>query len=85
MMKLCLQYLGHTILPTQCALKQALLLLKSNGVSIQPDLDCEMFEEVRWKDSLMLNRLHVDQNPDGEQLATGDIIIIQESISEVTS
>ena len=80
-----LQYLQSTLVNGNMTLKQMLPALAKNlqDSRIQAGTECTYWEEVQWRDTIMINPLKEDASFESEQLDSGDVIIIQEHLTEV--
>ena len=80
-----LQYLKSTPANGLMTLKQMLpILAKSLQDSrIQLDTERSYWKEVQWRDKLIIDPLKEDASVENQQLDTGDIIIIQEQLTQV--
>ena len=79
------QYVSSTLVSNSTKLKQIIYLLASKANSkVEKDWDdYTIWEEVKSIDELMVTKVDQDNTCSQEQISTGDILIIQENLSEV--
>ena len=81
------QYVSSTLVSNSTKLKQIIYLLASKANSkVEKDWDdYTIWEEVKSIDELMVTKVDQENTCSQEQISTGDILIIQENLSEVPS
>lgn len=77
-----LQYAGNVVAPRAATLKSMLVLLCARA-NLPKDTELLVWEEVKYQDGLMINIMHQDRPLFSEQINNGDLLIVQEKLSEV--
>ena len=79
-----LQYVGNLTAPKTSTFRQVLpLMLHMSGMP--GDAEIDIWEEVKFHDVLMINPIRQECTLDGEQVSDGDILLLQERLTQVRS
>ena len=79
-----LQYVGNLTAPKTSTFRQVLpLMLHKAG--LPGDAEVDIWEEVKFHDVLMINPIRQQCTLDAEQVSDGDILLLQERLTQVRS